>query len=40
VADWIYAEEGEMLEYIENRLKRRVVFKVEPTFHVEQYELE
>ncbi|MEQ1878451.1 MAG: Rne/Rng family ribonuclease [Bdellovibrionia bacterium] len=40
VADWIYAEEGEMLEYIENRLKRRVIFKVEPTFHIEQYELE
>ncbi|HEX4925853.1 MAG TPA: ribonuclease E/G, partial [Bdellovibrionales bacterium] len=40
VADWIYAEEGEMLEYIENKLKRRVVFKVQPKFHMEQYELE
>jgi ribonuclease G len=40
VADWIYAEEGEMLEYIENKLNRRVIFKVEGSFHVEQYELE
>ncbi|MGE3973040.1 MAG: ribonuclease E/G [Bdellovibrionales bacterium] len=39
VADWIYAEEGEMLEYLEHRLNRRLVFKVEPDFHVEQYEI-
>lgn len=39
VADWIYAEEGGMLEYLETRLNRRIVLKVEPDFHVEQYEI-
>ncbi len=39
VADWIYAEEGAMLEYLETRLNRRIVLKVESDFHVEQYEI-
>ena len=39
VADWIYAEEGSMLEYLEARLNRRIVLKVESDFHVEQYEI-
>jgi len=39
VADWIYAEGNEMLEHLEARLGRRVVFKVESDFHIEQYEL-
>jgi len=40
VADWIYAEESEMLEDIEIRTHRSVVFKVEPNFHLHQYKLE
>lgn len=40
VADWIYAEETEMLEDIEIRTKRSVVFKVEPNFHLHQYKLD
>jgi len=39
VADWIYAEEEEMLEYLEVRLNRRIVFKIEGDYHVEQYEV-
>lgn len=40
VADWIYAEEQEMLEDIEMRTKRSVVFKVEPNFHLHQFKLD
>ena len=39
IADWIYAEESESLDYIEAKLKRPVVFKVEPGFHIEQFEI-
>jgi len=39
VADWIYEEEQEALEAIENRIQRPVVFKVEPGYHVEQFEI-
>lgn len=39
VADWIYAEESETLEFTEKKLKRAVAFKVEPTYHVEQFEI-
>jgi ribonuclease G len=39
VADWIYEEEQESLEAIEARIKRPVVFKVEPNFHIEQFEI-
>jgi ribonuclease G len=39
VADYIYAEESEMLEYIEKKIKRSVAFKVEPGFHTEQFEI-
>ncbi|MGE0761896.1 MAG: ribonuclease E/G [Bdellovibrionales bacterium] len=39
LADYIYAEESEMLEYIEKKIKRAVVFKVEPGFHLEQFEI-
>lgn len=40
VADWIYEEEQEALELIENKTQRPVIFKVEPHFHVEQFEIE
>lgn len=39
LADWIYAEEGEGLEDVEAKLGRPVGFKIEPGFHIEQYEI-
>jgi ribonuclease G len=39
VADWIYSEEQEGLEAIEQRLSRSVVFRVEPHYHIEQFDL-
>ena len=39
IADMVYESESESLEYIEKKYQRAVVFKVEPTFHVEQFEL-
>ncbi len=39
VGDWIYEEESEMLEYIEKKLDRSVVFKSEVGYHLEQYEI-
>lgn len=39
IADWIYAEETEPLEYIEKKLGRSVAFKVEPGYHIEQFEI-
>lgn len=39
VVDWIYEVEGETLAFIENRLGRPVTFKIEPSYHVEQYEI-
>jgi ribonuclease G len=38
IADWIYEEETETLEFIEKKLGRTVAFKVEPSFHLEQHE--
>lgn len=39
VADWIYEEEQEALEAIEAKIERPVVFKVEPQYHIEQFEI-
>lgn len=39
IADWIYDEESEMLEYLEKKLSIRTIFKVEPNYHIEQYEI-
>ncbi len=39
LADWIYAEEAEALEDVEKKLNRSVGFKIEPSFHIEQYEI-
>lgn len=39
VADWIYEEEQEALEAVEQKIQRPVVFKVEPGYHVEQFEI-
>jgi ribonuclease G len=40
VADWIYAEEAEALERVEQHLGHSVAFKVEPNYHIEQFEIE
>lgn len=39
VADWIYEEEQEALEMVESKIQRPVVFKVEPGYHIEQFEI-
>lgn len=39
LADWIYDNETEMLEYLEKTKSMRVIFKVEPSYHIEQYEI-
>jgi ribonuclease G len=39
IADSIYADETEALEDVERRLGAGVVFKLEPSFHREQYEI-
>jgi ribonuclease G len=40
VADWIYAEESEALDLVEQKLGHPVALKVEPNFHVEQFQVE
>ncbi len=37
VADWIYEEESETLEFVENKLGDAVVFKIEVDFHIEEF---
>jgi ribonuclease G len=39
VVDWIYEVANEMLANLEARIGRSVQFKIEPQFHVEQYEI-
>jgi ribonuclease G len=39
VADWIYEEEQESLEDLERKTECPVAFKVEPQYHVEQFEI-
>lgn len=39
LADWIYDNETEMLEFLEKQMSMRVIFKVEPGYHIEQYEI-
>lgn len=39
VVDWIYEVEGETLSFIEDKIGRSVSFKIEPSYHVEQYEV-
>lgn len=40
VADWIYDEESIPLEVLEKKISKRVMFKVQQEFHVEQFEIE
>jgi len=39
VIDWIYEVEGETLAFIEKKLSRSVSFKIEASYHIEQYEI-
>jgi ribonuclease G len=39
VADWIYSEGQESLEAVEKRLSRSIILRVEPNYHIEQFEL-
>lgn len=39
VVDWVYEVEGETLNFIETKLGRSVAFKIEPGYHIEQYEV-
>ena len=40
VADWVYEEGSDMLEYMEQKIKRNLIFEVEKRFHVEEYRVE
>ena len=40
VADWIYEVDHENLEHVETSMGQNIIFKVEPGFHREQYEIE
>ncbi len=39
VVDWIYEMESETLEHMEKKVKRSIAFKIEPNYHLEQYEV-
>lgn len=39
IVDWIYEVENETLEYIENKFGHSIAFKIEPAYHLEQYEI-
>lgn len=40
VADWVYEEESDSLDDIENRIGSHIVFKVEPKFHIEEFAID
>lgn len=39
IVDWIYEEESETLEHLESRFGYNLAFKIEPSYHLEQYEI-
>jgi len=39
LADYMYAEESEMLDYIEKKFKRGLIFKVQAGYHLERFEI-
>ncbi len=39
IVDWVYESESEALEALEKRIGRSIAFKIEPTYHTEQYEI-
>lgn len=40
IADWIYDEESISLELLEKNISKRIIFKVQSEYHVEQFEIE
>lgn len=40
MADWIYDEESISLEQLEKKISKRIIFKVIPEYHIEQFEIE
>ena len=39
VVDWVYEMESETLEHTEKKIGQSIAFKIEPTYHLEQYEI-
>ena len=39
IVDWIYESESEALEALEKRIGRSIAFKIEASYHTEQYEI-
>lgn len=39
VVDWIYELESESLEHVERKIGKSIAFKIEPNYHLEQYEV-
>ncbi|AGH96770.1 Rne/Rng family ribonuclease [Pseudobdellovibrio exovorus] len=39
IVDWVYESESETLDSLEKRLGRSIAFKIEPSYHTEQYEI-
>jgi ribonuclease G len=39
IVDWVYESETETLEALEKRIGRSIAFKIEPSYHTEQYEI-
>ncbi len=39
IVDWIYEVENETLEHLEKKFGHSIAFKIEPTYHLEQYEI-
>lgn len=39
VVDWIYETEGETLEHVEKKIGQSIAFKIESSYHLEQYEV-
>ncbi len=39
IVDWVYESEAETLEALELRVGRSIAFKIEPSYHTEQYEI-
>lgn len=39
VVDWIYEMESESLEHAEKKISKSIAFKIEPSYHLEQYEV-
>ncbi len=39
IVDWIYEEENETLEHLEKRFGHSLAFKIETSYHMEQYEI-